>query len=132
MTPRCAGCDPGSDVYLPTLFGMSQDFRVRSGLICFHVWPPSTVFQRWLFAKKSDRLSTSEKTTGMVRTWRKLPVAPGPPPRPATRPGRGAGPGARLKGAPGPAAVHDVGIERVRGNVAVLVGPYGKPVAHRH
>ena len=68
MTPRWVDCEAGSDEYLPTLFGISHVLRVRSGLICFHYWPPSTVFQRWLLAKNSARLSTSEKTTGIVRT----------------------------------------------------------------
>ena len=32
------------------LFGGVQLFRVRSGLICFQLMPPSTVFHRTLFA----------------------------------------------------------------------------------
>jgi hypothetical protein len=58
---------------------------VRSGLILVHDFPPFIVFHRWLFAKKSERLSTSENTTGMVRTVR-YGGAPGTFPRPPSGP----------------------------------------------
>src|SRR4026207_2383541 len=92
MTPRWVDGEPGSDAYLPTLFGVSHVLRVRSGLICFQVCPASTVFHRWLFAKNSERLSTSENTTGMVRSRRQLPTAPPPPTRPPPGPTAGENP----------------------------------------
>ena len=54
--------------YLPTLFGTSCVLRVRSGLICFQLIPPSIVFHNTLVAKKSDFWSTCENTIGCVRT----------------------------------------------------------------
>ena len=78
MTPRGCGFAAGSPRYLPTLFGVSQVDLVRSGLICFQLVPPSTVFQRWLFAKNSVRLSTCENSTGIVRTVRNVPCGARP------------------------------------------------------
>src|SRR5450759_1363639 len=67
-TPRCVGLACGVSRYFPTDAGTSQVLRVRSGLICVHVLPPSIVFQIVLHAKNSVFLSAGENTTGSVRS----------------------------------------------------------------
>ena len=86
--------------------------RVRSGLICFQLIPPSIVFQRVL-ARRRACGSTCEKTTGAVRTEAEI-----------GRPHRRRRDVLDLAGAPVEArhlaAVDDVGVERVGRDVAVL------------
>ena len=113
------------------LFGGSYVARVRSWLICFQFFPPSTVFQSTLLAKNSDVLSTSENTTGIVRTRRKFPGAPADAAAAANRTDAGGLPGPAIEARHGSAAVDDVGVERIRSDVAVLVDADRQPVAHR-
>ena len=69
-TPRCSGRAGSVPRYLPTFAGASHILRVRSGLICCQLRPPSRVFQTVFEAKKSVRGSVGEKTMGWVRMTR--------------------------------------------------------------
>src|SRR5208337_1948612 len=72
MTPRDVGCADVSELKTPTDAGTSQVFRVRSGLICLHLCPPSRVVHSVFAAKYRRCGSSGEKTTGSVRITRKF------------------------------------------------------------
>ena len=56
---------------MPTVAGTSNVLRVRSGLICFQLLPPSRVTQSVFAAKYIRCGSSGEKTMGSVRMTRK-------------------------------------------------------------
>ena len=113
MTPRRLGAPRACPRYTPTFAGASQVSRVRSGLISVQLWPPFVVFQRTFDAKKSVRLSSGENSSGAVRSTRKFGS-------------RGGVTSCAWPGAPivarQLAAVDDVGIVRIRRDVAVFFG----------
>ena len=107
---------------MPTAAGTSKVLRVRSGLICFQLCPPSRVAHSVLAAKYIRCGSSGEKTIGSVRITRK-----------SGRAQRHRHDVLRLAGAAVVArelaAIDDVGIERIGHHVAVLFRRHRMPVA---
>src|SRR3989442_12087029 len=71
MTLRGVGLAVPGVRNFPTDAGTSHVLRVRSGLIVCQLFPPVAVFQSAFDAKYITCGSSSEKTTGAVRSVRK-------------------------------------------------------------